>query len=73
MQGRGGKGISCYKTTDKNPISIISATMISNEDNVLIMGNKNSICISATDIPLISRQALGNILIKDNIKSVTKI
>ena len=73
VQGRGGKGISCYKTTDENPISIISATMVSNEDNVLIMGNKNSICISATDIPLISRQALGNILIKDNIKSVTKI
>ena len=73
VQGRGGKGILCYKTTNENPISVISATMISDEDNVLIMGNKNSICISATDIPLISRQALGNILIKDNIKSVTKI
>ena len=73
VQGRGGKGILCYKTTNENPISIINATMVSDEDNVLIMGSKNSICISATDIPLISRQALGNILIKDNIKSVTKI
>ena len=48
--------------------------MISNEDNILICGNKSSICISAKDIPLLSKISQGNILLKDNkVLSATKI
>ena len=68
LQGRGGKGTICSKS------SIIKGLMISNEDNILICGNKSSICISAKDIPLLSKISQGNILLKDNkILSATKI
>ena len=68
LQGRGGKGTICSKS------SIIKGLMISNEDNILICGNKSSICISAKDIPLLSKISQGNILLKDNkVLSATKI
>lgn len=68
LQGRGGKGTICSKN------SIIKGLMISNEDNILICGSKSSICISAKDIPLLSKISQGNILLKDNkVLSATKI
>ena len=68
LQGRGGKGTICSKS------NIIKGLMISNEDNILICGNKSSICISAKDIPLLSKISQGNILLKDNkVLSATKI
>ena len=67
MQNRGGKGTSVSKE------ELIGAAMISDEDNILVIGNKNSICFSAKDIPLLSRAGQGNILIKNNrVLSVTK-
>ena len=72
-QTRGGKGTILYKSGDANG-TLISATMVSDEDNILICGNKTSICISAKDIPLLTKSGIGNILIKDNrVISVTKI
>ena len=69
LQGRGGKGTSVYKEAD-----LVGAAMLSDEDNVLISGNTSSICISAKEIPLISKVGQGNILIKNNrVVSVTKI
>ena len=48
--------------------------MVSDEDNILLCVNKNSLCIAATEIPLLSKISLGNIMIKDNkILKVTKI
>ena len=47
--------------------------MINDEDNILLVG-KNSICIAATDIPLLGRTAVGNIMIqKGQLNSITKI
>ena len=72
LQGRGGKGVVIYKS---NPGTgeVIGAAMINEEDNVLLVG-KTSICISATDIPLLGRPATGNIMIKNgNLTSVVKI
>lgn len=67
-QTRGGKGQICAK----EPIA--SAVLISEEDNVLIVGNKNSITISAKDIPELNKTSIGNKVIKDNkILSVSKI
>ena len=44
------------------------------KDNILIVGNLTSVCISAKDVPSLSRPASGNIMIKGNqIKSVSKI
>lgn len=73
LQARGGKGTYVYKPTDSTGV-LIGAEMLSNEDNVLLVGNFSTICISAKEIPLISKTAIGNILIKNNkLLSVTKI
>ena len=47
--------------------------MISDEDNILLIGRPTSICVSAKDIPSISRIASGNILIKGTVTSVVKL
>ena len=68
IQGRGGKGLRCSGD------SIIGAALISDEDNILIVGVPNSICFSATDIPALGRVSLGNTMIKNSIvKKVVKI
>jgi DNA gyrase subunit A len=73
LQKRAGKGLMCYKGNDiTGPVT--AATLVSDEDNVLIIGDKTSICISATDIPLMGRPAIGNQLVKGSkISSVSKI
>ena len=71
-QKRAGKGLQIGKLVDNEWVS--SAALISDEDNILIVGNLTSVCISAKDIPSLSRPAAGNIMIKGNqIKSVSKI
>ena len=66
LQTRGGKGTKIGE--------VAAITLISNEDNLLICGAKNSICISAKDIPILSKTAQGNQVIKnDRIISVSKI
>ena len=72
VQGRGGKGLILYKAADQS--TIVGAKMVSDEDLILISGNKTSICFSAAEIPLLGRTSAGNIMIKDNkVISVTKI
>ena len=66
-QTRGGKGV----ILSKKPIAGIA--MISDEDNLLLCGLTNSICISAKDVPLLSKSAEGNIMCKNKVISVTKI
>ena len=73
LQNRGGKGTIVYKT-DSSCGDLVGATMLSDEDIILISGNKTSICISAKDVPSLSKTSQGNIMIKDNkILSITKI
>ena len=72
-QNRGGKGTFVYKPTNETG-DLIAAAMISDEDNLLISGTNSSICISAKEVPLVSKIATGNILIKNNrVKAVSKI
>ena len=68
LQLKGGKGCILSKN------EIAGCAMVSDEDNILLVGNSASICISATDIPSVSKSAEGNILAKVNrINSITKI
>ena len=47
--------------------------MINDEDSLLLVG-KTSICISATDVPLLGRAATGNLMIKNgNLTSIVKL
>ena len=73
IQKRAGKGLICYKTTDTTgPIS--AATLVEDSDSVLVIGDKTSICIEASDIPALGRASMGNIIIKNNkILSVSKV
>ena len=73
LQGRGGKGTIIYKPTIQTG-DVIGTAMISDEDSILICGNKNSICFSAQEVPLLGKMAEGNIMIKNNkVLSSTKI
>ena len=60
VQNRGGVGLKLG-----NPIA--GAEMVSDEDNLLIVGNNSSIGISVKDISVSSRDSQGVILIKNNI------
>lgn len=72
LQGRGGKGVTVYKTSPSTGL-LIGADFVNDNDNLLLVG-KASICISATDIPLLGRQATGNSMIKNGeVKSIVKI
>ena len=69
-QKRGGKGIICFKGSDK----LASAALVSDGDMVLICGDRSSICIDAVEIPLLGRATTGNQMLKDNkILSVSKV
>ena len=73
LQKRGGKGLICYKTTDSTG-GVVAAALIEDTDNVLICGDKTSICIEATEIPALGRASIGNQLIKNNtVVSVSKV
>lgn len=68
IQSRGGKGIICHKD------DISSAALVNDSDNLLIIGDKSSICISAKEISKLNRGSIGTKIIKGNkIISITKI
>lgn len=68
VQGRAGKGIIISKN------EIADATLLSDEDSVLITSMTSSICITSQDIPTIGRTAAGNTLIKNgNVISMSRI
>lgn len=72
-QKRAGKGLIIYKPSDITG-EIISGALVSDEDSILLVGNTNSICISAKEIPSLSRGSIGNQLIKNTkITSVSKV
>lgn len=72
LQARAGKGVYVYKTNDKTDY-IAGAAMVNESNNILIIGNPNNICISASELPTLGRTSLGNIIIKNEIKSIVKI
>ena len=72
LQAKAGKGVVAYKVSPATG-NVIGATMINDEDNILLVG-KTSICVAATDIPLLGRAATGNIMIKGTqVNSITKL
>ena len=73
VQIKGGKGLSGYRVNNTTG-EVVGAALISNNDNLYLIGRPNSICVSAQDIPESSRTALGNIMIKDSkVYSIVKI
>ena len=71
VQGRGGKGLVIYRPSVIYG-NIAGAIVISDNDTILLTGQPSSICISATDLPLLTRTSFGNIMVKSNISSIVK-
>ena len=68
IQGRGGKGLKCSGS------EIVGAALVDDTDNILLCGIPNSICFGAKDIPVLTRVAVGNQMIKNSVvKKVVKI
>ena len=65
IQARAGKGVKLH------PDLVAGAAYIEGVDSFLLIGYPNSICISASDVPITSRIAQGNIMIKDS--NMTKV
>ena len=73
LQKRAGKGVIIYKPNDIGG-QASAAQLVVEDDIVLIVGNKKSICLSANEISLTSRTAIGVIVLKGNeIQSVSKV
>ena len=73
LQKRAGKGILCHKS-GINLGYVAAAQLVSDEDTVLLVGNKGSVCILATEIPSMNRVALGNIMLRNNkVLSASKV
>ena len=73
VQKRAGKGLMCYKPTDSTG-KVVAATLVEDGDSILVLGDKSSICIEASEIPALGRASIGNQIIKNNkILSVSKV
>lgn len=72
-QNRGGKGLICHKVSAATG-NIAAAALVSDGDSLLLCGDKASICVQATEIPVLGRAAVGNQMLKGNtLLSVSKI
>ena len=72
-QKRAGKGLIVYKPSSSTG-QVVAGALVSNEDSILLVGTMNSICISATEIPSLSRGSTGNQLIKNTtVTAVSKV
>ena len=73
LQKRAGKGLICYKPSETTG-DVVSAVLVDDTDNILVLGDRSSICVSAQDIPLLSRASTGNQVIKNSkVNSVSKV
>ena len=74
LQKRGGKGVICHKSSVASGM-IAAAALVSDEDSLLMCGDKSSICISATEVPKLGRTSTGNQMLKGNknLVSVSKV
>ena len=73
IQKRGGKGVICYKSAS-NTGTVVGATLVEDNDMVLVVGSTNSLCIKADEIPLLSKLSIGNQVLKSGkIVSISKV
>lgn len=72
IQKRAGKGLICYKPNATTG-SVVSAALVADEDNILVCGDRTSICVSAQEIPELNRGSTGNQILKGKIVSTSKV
>lgn len=73
IQNRGGKGLICYKPTSSSG-NVVSAALVNDNDNLLVLGYGKGICINAKEISTLGRTSVGIQIIKNGkINNVSKI
>ena len=74
LQKRAGKGVIIVKPLEDSDY-LVSGALVESSDNILIIGESKSVCISASEIPSLARgRSVGNQMIKENrIKAVCKV
>lgn len=65
IQGRNGKGVLIAKIDSSE--KVVGAVLLTAEDNLLLLGKPNNLCISSAEVPVVGRTSLGNIMIKNSI------
>lgn len=72
-QKRGGRGSLCYNVCISSG-RLEGASMVSDTDKLLVVGDKKSICIEATELPNLAKLSMGNQVLKDSrFVSVSKV
>ena len=70
IQKRGGRGVLCYKGSSQ----VVAAQLVNENDNLLIIGDRSSIVLKASDLTVQGRTTTGIAVIKGNqIKTVSKV
>ena len=65
IQKRGGKGITCIKLSPKTG-KLISANVLQNENNILIIGDNKSITIRSSDLNSLGRNTTGVVVLRSS-------
>lgn len=65
IQRRNGKGVLIAKIDSSE--KVVGAALLAAEDNLLLLGKPNNLCISSAEVPVVGRTSLGNIMIKNSI------
>lgn len=69
----GGKGQIAHKLT-KTSGEVAGIQMVNDNDLILIVGDKNSLCIEGKEIPVVKRTSVGNVVIKGStVVKVSKV
>lgn len=66
IQGRGGKGVKLGQ-------EIAGTELVQKEDNLLLIGSPNSICINVNELPIQGRTTMGVKVAQNQIKKIVKI
>ena len=72
-QKRAGRGALCYNVSISSG-RLEGGAMVNDSDKLLVVGDKKSICIEATELPNLAKLSIGNQVLKDSrFVSVSKV
>lgn len=71
-QGRGGKGVICYKLV--SGATVVGATAVNSDSTVLVVGKPNSICVTVGDVQTSSKDAQGvKIISNSSLQTIVRL
>jgi DNA gyrase subunit A len=71
-QGRGGKGVICYKLV--SGATVVGAAAVNNDSVMLVIGKPNSICVTVGDVQTSSKDAQGvKIISNSSLQTIVRL